>query len=180
MTMRLDSGMARGHLSLTPLWLHFRNSLGAMLRISAMATSLLIAGTSVAQECPLIAPLIVKDLQGGIVGQTGTVWTVAPDCSFTVARQIGASVTDPHRQGRLTLEQQKRLGALMDGLPLPAQLGGAPQVNAHQITVSYGQNLATLALAPGGGDLKRLLTAMDKPSARVLELADALRDMIGS
>jgi hypothetical protein len=78
-------------------------------------------------------------------------------------------------------EQQKRLGALMGGPPLPAQLGGVPQANAHQITVSYGQTLATLSLAPGDGDLKTLrAAAADKPSARVLELADALRDMIGS
>ncbi len=114
----------------------------------------------------MIAPLIVKDLQGGFVGQTGMVWTIAPDCSFTVARQIGANVADPHKQGRLTIEQQKRLGALMGGVPLPAQLGGVTQANAHQISVSYGQTLATLSLAP--------------PSARVLELAEALWDMIGS
>ena len=42
-----------------------------------------------AEESLLSAPLIVKDLQGGFVGETGTVWTVAPDCSFTVARQTG-------------------------------------------------------------------------------------------
>jgi hypothetical protein len=179
--MRLDRGTAHGHLSVTPLRLHFRISPGAVPRIGAMAALLLISGTCLAQECPLIAPLIVKDLQGGFVGQTGMVWTIAPDCSFTVARQIGANVADPHKQGRLTIEQQKRLGTLMGGVPLPAQLGSIPQANAHQISVSYGQTLATLSLAPGGGDLKTLrAAAADEPSARVLELAEALWDMIGS
>ena len=36
-----------------------------------------------AEECPLTAPLTLKDSQSGIAGETGTVWTIAPDCSFT-------------------------------------------------------------------------------------------------
>ena len=170
-----------------PWRLHFRISAGAMLRVGAtvgaMAASLLPAETSLAEKCPLTAPLIVKDLQGGVVGQTGTVWTVALDCSFTVARQIGANIAGPHKQGRLTAEQRKRLQALLGGVPmaaLPSQSGGAGQVNARQITLSYGRNRTALSLAPGGGDLKTLrAAAADQPSARLLELAEALRDMTG-
>jgi hypothetical protein len=29
------------------------------------------------------------DTQGGVVGPTGTVWTIDEDCSYAVARQIG-------------------------------------------------------------------------------------------
>jgi hypothetical protein len=39
-----------------------------------------------AEECPLSAPLVLKDTQSGFAGETGDVWTIAPDCSFTVAR----------------------------------------------------------------------------------------------
>ena len=52
-----------------------------------------------AEECPLTAPLTLKDSQSGIAGETGTVWTIAPDCSFTVARHIGPKVLDPYKQG---------------------------------------------------------------------------------
>ena len=74
----------------------------------------------------MTAPLTVKDLQDGIVGQTGTVWTIAPDCSFTVARQIGLKIGDPYKQGRLTPEQQAQLKALLDRMAVaefPAHLG---------------------------------------------------------
>ncbi len=123
-----------GTSGMTTVWLHFRLSLGAVPRAGAVAVAalLLVSGSSLAQECPLIVPLIVKDLEGGFVGQTGTVWTIAPDCSFTVARQIGANVADPHKRGRLTLDQQKRLGALMGGVPLPAQLGGVRMSRARE------------------------------------------------
>ena len=135
-----------------------------------------------AQECPLTAPLVLKDLQGGFVGQTGTVWTIAPDCSFTVARQIGAKVGDPHKQGHLTAEQQQRLAALIGHTDLagfPDRLGGAPQPNARQITISYGRTGSTVTLRPGG-DADALQAASSDPRAsQILELMRALDDMTG-
>jgi hypothetical protein len=38
-----------------------------------------------AQECPLWAALTIKDTQYGFAGATGTVWTIAPDFTFTIA-----------------------------------------------------------------------------------------------
>ncbi len=137
-----------------------------------------------AQECPLSAPLTVTDTQAGFAGETGTVWTISPDCSFTVARQIGLKVLDPHNQGRLTAEQQQRLKDLlgrMTAAPLPKQVGGVPQVNARQITLSYGGEQSILALPPGGGDVGALRAVPgDGPAGRMLELADVLKGMIGS
>jgi hypothetical protein len=145
---------------------------------------LLISGTIMAQECPLSAPLTVKDTQGGFAGETGTVWTIAPDCNFTVARQIGLKILDPHKQGRLTSEQQARLHELLDRMAvvaLPERLGGEPQVNARQIALSYAGKQSVLNLPPGGGDLNALRRATgDNPAGRMLELADILRDMTGS
>ena len=130
----------------------------------------------------MTAPLILKDLQGGFVGQTGTVWTIAPDCSFTVARQTGPSTADPHKHGRLTPDQEKRLAALLARIELaslPEQLGGAPQPNAHQITVSYGQTLCVLNLPPAGGGADPRHATADPRAAWVLELGDILKNMIG-
>jgi hypothetical protein len=137
-----------------------------------------------AQECPLSAPLTLTDIQAGFAGETGTVWTITPECSFTVARQIGLKVLDPHKQGRLTAEQQSRLKDLLNGVaaaPLPKQTGGAPHVNGRRITLSYGSQQSILALPPGGGDVGALRAAAgDGPAGRMLVLADTLKGMTGS
>jgi hypothetical protein len=152
------------------------------LLVGVAAAGLLQSGASMAEECPLTAPLILKDLQGGFVGQTGTVWTIAPDCSFTVARQTGPNTADPHKHGRLTSDQEKRLAALLARIELaslPEQLGGAPQPNAHQITVSHGQTLCVLNLPPAGSGADPRHATADPLAAWVLELGDILKNMIG-
>ena len=149
----------------------------------AMAAPL-TSGTIMAQECPLSAPLTLKDTQSGFAGETGSVWTIAPDCSFTIARQIGPKILEPHKQGQLAPAQQARLKELLDRTAMtapPEQLGGAPQVNARRITLSYGGRQAVLTLPPGGGDLSALRAAAGDDSARrMLELAEILKGMTGS
>jgi len=151
------------------------------MRVGLALSVLLISVTIMAQECPLSAPLTIKDTQSGFAGETGTVWTIAPDCSYTVARQIGLKTLDPDRQGRLTSQQQARLKEVLDRMSaagLPKQLGGEAQPNARQITLSYGQTESVLTLAPGGGDLSALRAAADKgPAAVLLELADQVKGM---
>jgi len=150
-----------------------------VLLIGVATAGSLVSRTSLAEECPLTAPLILADLHGGFVGQTGTIWTIAPDCSFTVARQIGPNTADPHKQGRLTPDQQTRLAALLARIELaslPAQLGGMPQPNARQITVSCGPARSVLNLPPAGGDLN---PPADRHAAWILELGDILKDIIG-
>jgi hypothetical protein len=151
------------------------------LRVAVAAAGLLRSGASMAEAFPLTVPLILKDLQGGFVGQTGTVWTIAPDCSFTVARQTGPSTAAPHKHGRLTPDQEKRLAALLARIELaslPEQLGGVPQPNAHQITVSCGRMHCVLNLPPAGGGDPRHATA-DPLAASVLELGEFMNNMIG-
>jgi hypothetical protein len=137
-----------------------------------------------AQECPLSASLTLKDTQDGFAGPTGVVWTITPDCSFTVAHQIGPKVTEPFRQGRLVPEQQVRLKQLLARAvvtDMPGHLGTGPPVNARRITLSYGDKVSVLTLPPGGGNLGELLaTAGDDPTRRLLGLADGLSGMIGS
>jgi hypothetical protein len=137
-----------------------------------------------AQECPLSAALVLKDTQGGFAGETGMVWTIAPDCSYTVAHQIGLKVLDPHKRGRLTPEQQARLKELLEGMAataLPEQLGGGPQVNARRIVLSYCGKQSVLSLPPGGGDSSTLRAeAANEPTRRLLELADDLKAMTRS
>jgi hypothetical protein len=136
-----------------------------------------------AEECPLSAPLVLKDTQSGFAGETGNVWTIAPDCSFTVARQIGLNLLAPHKQGQLTPQQRLQLKQMMDRMTataLPEQFGGGPQVNARRITLAYGGKQSVLSLPPGGGDFTSLRAAAGDDSTRlILELADDLKGMTG-
>jgi len=136
-----------------------------------------------AEECPLSAPLVLKDMQSGVAGETGNVWTIAPDCSFTVARQIGLNVLQPHKQGQLTPQQRLQLKEMMDRMKatvLPEQLGG-PQVNARRVTISYAGKQSVLTLPPGGGDLEALRAAAGDASTRLmLDVADKLKAMAGN
>jgi len=150
--------------------------------IGLLLVGLFVSGKVMAEECPLSAPLVLKDLQSGVAGETGNVWTIAPDCRFTVARQIGLSVLQPHKQGQLTAHQRLQLKEMMDRMTataLPDQLGG-PQVNARRITLAYGGKQSVLTLPPGGGDLKSLRAAAGDESTRLmLDLADNLKSMTG-
>jgi hypothetical protein len=135
-----------------------------------------------AEECPLSAPLVLKDTQSGVAGETGNVWTIAPDCSFNVARQVGLNLLQPHKQGQLTPQQRLQLKQIMDRMAataLPQELGG-PQVNARRITLAYGGKQSVLTLPPGGGDLEALrAAASDDSTRRMLDLANALKAMTG-
>jgi hypothetical protein len=64
---------------------------------------------------------------------------------------------------------------------LPRQLGGAPQVNARRITLSYGGRQSVLNLPPAGGDASASRTAAgNDPTSLILKLADDLKAMTGS
>lgn len=160
-----------------------RRIVGVAHKFAVVLALLLIPEVVVAQQCPLSVPLTLKDTQGGFAGQTGMVWTIAPDCSFTVARQYGLKIAKPHRRGHLTGEQQAHLGKLLsqvEAAPLPERPGGPPQVNARTITLAIGGKVMVMNLAPGVGDLGAQRTAATgKAEARMLDLAAAIKDMTG-
>ena len=159
-------------------------SAAAAAGIGLALLGLLVSGKVMAEECPLSAPLVLKDVQSGVAGETGNIWTIAPDCSFTVARQVGLNVLQPHKQGQLTPQQRLQLKEMMDRMTataLPEQLGGGPQVNARHITLAYGGKHSVLTLPPGGGDLAALRAAAGDDSTRLmLDLADNLKAMTGN
>ena len=155
----------------------------AAMRVGLALLGFVISGTNMAQESSLSAPLVLKDLQGGFAGETGRVWTISPDGGYTVARQIGLKELEPDQQGRLTPQQWAQLTTLLDRLAVtaPRQLGGAPQVNARRITLSYGGKQSVLNLPPAGGDPGASRSAAgDDPTRLILQLADDLRAMTGN
>ena len=130
-----------------------------------------------AMQCRLSAPLTLKDTQDGVVGPTGWVWTIAADCSFAVARQIGFKTLAPNKRGRLTPEQAARLEGLLDRVRqahLPQRFGAPPHANPHRITLAYDATESVLLLPAGGGEVA------DERAGPVLELAAAVKEMLGS
>ena len=139
---------------------------------------------ALANGCLLKMTLTVKDTQDGVAGTTGTIWTIEPDCTFRVSRIFGQHVAEPHLQGSLTPEQQARLSDILAKTAvaeLPAQMGETPSVNARRITLEYGGKVAVLSMGPGDRDMDALRAGgpLD-PARRLLEVADAAKDMLGS
>jgi hypothetical protein len=157
-------------------------------RIAGAAFALLVTAISwppaQAAECALKPTVTVTDTQGGFAGTTGNVWTIRPDCTFTVARIINERVSAPHLQGRLTAAQQARLSTVlanMSAATLPAQIGERAIVNPRQITLSYDDKTSVLELAPGESDIAALkaLRSSD-PARRHLEISEAVKMVTGS
>ena len=151
------------------------------LLIGIVAAGWLVPVASMAEECALKASLVVSDLGAGVVGPTGTVWTVSADCGFAVARQVGLNPAPPHKRGQLTADQRRKLAVLLtavEGAALPSRLGAAPQPNAPQITVAYGKTRCVLTLPPPGR-ARDASAPVDAREARIRNLAQGLRDMLG-
>src|SRR4029077_4291641 len=186
-TAPLETTLARAHVThvVPSLHLQFRCScLAAIAGLGVAFLGLLTSEIIMAEECPLLAPLVLKDTQSGFAGETGNVWTIAPDCSFTVARQVGLNVLQPHKQGQLNAQQRTELKEMLDRMTataLPEQLGSGPQVNPRRITLAYGGKQSVLVWPPGGGDLGTLrAAAVDDATRLMLDVADQLKAMSGS
>src|SRR5262249_44605770 len=138
---------------------------------------------ALANGCMLTMTLTVKDTQDGFAGTTGTIWTIAPDCTFRVSRLFGQHVAAPHLQGSLTPEQQARLADLLAKTvvaELPAQGGETPSVNARRITLEYGGKVSVLSMGPGDRDLDALRAGGPRgPARRLLEVAGAGKGTLG-
>jgi hypothetical protein len=151
------------------------------VRLGSALPAFLISVTLMAHECPLSAPLTIRDTQSGFAGETGTVWTIAPDCSYTVARRIGPHTLEPHTRGRLTPEQQAQLKELLGRVAaaaLPKELGVSSQMNARRISLSHDGKESILTLAPGAGDLRAVrATAADHATRALLDLADEVKGL---
>ena len=97
----------------------------------------------------LKAVLTVKDVQGGVAGFTGQLYTIQPNGDWTVQGVIGPKVSPPSRKGNLSKEQLADLAQSLadeDFNGLPRQIGGPPRVNPHLYTVAFGERTVLLIL----------------------------------
>ena len=159
---------------------------GACLAFSLLVGTVALpgGGPALAHGCMLTMPLTVKDTQDGVAGTTGTVWTIGPDCTFRISRLFGQQVAEPHRSGSLTPEQQARLSAILAAAAvpeLPARMGEVTRVNARRITAEYDGKVSVLSLGPGDLDLDAIrMSGPRDPARRLLEVADAVKEILGS
>jgi hypothetical protein len=134
------------------------------------------SGPAMSEQCPLSSPLVVKDLQDGVIGPTGLVWTIGVDCTINVARQDGPIVGEPFYRGRLSSQEEVELRDVLaktSPAELPAEIGGGPQVNARRLIVTLGSKVSTLTLAPAA-DLARARSSSDQSARRLVELAETV------
>jgi hypothetical protein len=139
-------------------------------------------GHALPQGCMLKMTLTVKDTQDGFAGTTGTIWTIKPDCTFQVSRIFGQHVAEPHLQGTLTPEQQTQLSKILaKAAELPPQLGQGTPVNARRITLEYDGKVSVLSMSPGDRDRSAIRAGSPHdPARRLLEVTEAVQDMLGS
>jgi hypothetical protein len=133
-------------------------------------------GGATAADLP--GKLVLKDSHGGVMGNSGRIWTIEADGRWSLARftKNGGQpeeVGPPIREGRLTPPQLAELGRVIDEKKL-AGLGewvNEPQrENPHHVTIWLGDKPASMALGrtvkieravpEGRGDAGRFLTVV--------------------
>jgi hypothetical protein len=127
-------------------------------------------------------PLTLREEQGGIVGITGTVWTVEPSGQWWVARfspnKDGAERLIKLRSGTLSPADLESLAKTLDAQDLaglPEKTGPEAKVNPHRITLRFGQKTATLEGLPPRRNLsiaeniRKAATATQRADAAVWE-----------
>jgi hypothetical protein len=143
-----------------------------------------LVGRAWAADCPATMPLTLKEAQGGFVGMTGIVWSIRPDCTYSVSHFVNDKVQEPHLTGKLTPEQKAKLEAVLSEKAvagLPAQVGEPAKVNPHRISLDYDGKTATLNLPPGttGAEALKASSPAD-PARRLMEVSEAIKNITGT
>jgi hypothetical protein len=102
------------------------------------------------KEHKLKERLEVRELQGGVVGFTGTFTVIEPDGAWSTGPVLQDKAGEPKAKGKLTAEQLALLAkdlSRYDLLTLPKQ--GEPVVNPRVVKITYGKTISELQPSPG-------------------------------
>jgi hypothetical protein len=109
--------------------------------------------------CKFLAPggtlkerLLFRDVQEGFAGVSGEVWTIEPSGRISIARFLNEKTGAPDWERNLTPAELKSLAQTMATsrfLEWPASFGRDAKVNAHRLTLAFGEKKSTLVLQAG-------------------------------
>jgi hypothetical protein len=131
----------------------------------------------------LSSPLVLVDSQAGVVGETGTVTTIAPDGTFTVVRFVNKRMEPAERSGRLDPGAMDRLARALSSeltADMPQKIGSGT-ANPHRIRLGYGsasiEAVIPRELEPG--DEPQLASQDAKsPTVRVLRIRNLVQQLV--
>ncbi len=137
------------------------------------------------KSAALGSPIQVRDEQSGVVGVTGTVWTIDPDGFYRTERFVNDALT-LDREGRLTEEQMHLLAETLSsaGLAdLPSKLGPTtPPANPRRIVIESGGRRSELVLRGGEslGEARAAAGGAEAPEHRLLAVVEAVGSLVGT
>ncbi len=118
-------------------------------------------------------PLVIRDTQTGVAGQTGAEFRLQPDGRFTMTRFVNDQANDVVAEGVLNLDELTRV------VHFARQLQSRPQddrstpyegVNPRSIALAVDESSTALALSPDEASLACADSGRDSKACRVLEL----------
>jgi len=122
--------------------------------------------------------LVLRDAQSGFAGTTAETRTIGPDGRWRVVRDLDGRPTGPERAGVLNSEQLHRLATTLAEehlLDLPAEIGKAPPVNPHDLTLRFGDAGSVWHLEPGESPSQAASgAAPESPTARFAAISQTI------
>ncbi len=95
-------------------------------------------------------PLSLRVTQDGIAGKIGIIWTIEPSGKWRISRlhtKDGQENLTSIGSGVLTATELESLAKTLDAqklIEMPARTGTEPKVNAHIVTLKFGEKTASL------------------------------------
>ena len=122
--------------------------------------------------------LVLRDSQSGFAGESGQIWTIEPDGSWTHQSFLNAEVREADRKGKFSGSHLAALASHLrkhDLLSLPQQMGKDPGVNPHLFTITFGETSCRLIGQGGAGLPKVDPESADAPEQRVAAIVRLLQ-----
>ncbi|MDP6388603.1 MAG: hypothetical protein QF654_01755 [Alphaproteobacteria bacterium] len=159
-----------------------------ILRLAAVAVlpGLAVLGVfdAAVSAAALEHPIVVSETQEGVVGVTGTRWTVDPDGVWRIEKFVNNEIAKFPRRGALAPDALACLEDMVTRhgiatLPDLSRVG--PRVNRRSLTIEHAGRRATVVLAGAGepANPAALSEAVRKAGRqRITAIADSMRDAL--
>ena len=125
-----------------------------------------------------------QDEQMGVVGVSGTTWTIFPDGSCQANRFVNNTVLPSHQSGVVDQESRVQLSEVLSKqnlAALPAEIPSEPIVNPRRLTIRWGEASSSLVLQPGQSIEDAVIALQNQaetPRSRFLVIASMLNQLV--